>query len=61
MNAKKKLAVSIETRDDGHAGELGYMYQDPGMTVIDLELVARDSQHEKPLGDGWLSWRYDMD
>ena len=61
MNAKKKLAVSIETRDDGHAGELGYMFQDPGMTVVDLEFVARDSQHEKPLGDGWLAWRYDLD
>jgi hypothetical protein len=61
MTTKKKLAVSIETRDDGHAGELGYMFQDPGMTVIDLESVAHDSQHEKPLGNGWLAWRYDLD
>jgi hypothetical protein len=59
--ASGKLAVSIETRDDGHAGEHGFMYADPGMTDADLEGTRLDSQHEEKLGGGWVRWSYDLD
>jgi hypothetical protein len=55
------LAVSVETRDEGHAGEYGYMYVDPGFDPQQLEFVQRDSQHEERIDDRWVKWSYDLD
>jgi hypothetical protein len=55
------LAVSIETMDQGHAGESGFLYTDPGFARADLENVQRDSQHETRIDDHWLRWVYDLD
>lgn len=55
------LAVSIETVDDGHAGESGFMYVDPGFARAGLEDVQRDSQHETRIDDRWVRWVYDLD
>jgi hypothetical protein len=61
MNATRALVVSIETRDDGHAGEYGFMYTDPGGDSGDLERVRRDSQHEEHIDARWVRWKYDLD
>ena len=55
------LAVSIETVDEGHAGESGFMYVDPGFARAALEDVQRDSQHETTIDDRWVRWVYDLD
>ena len=55
------LAVSIETMDQGHAGESGFMYVDPGFAKPGLEDVQRDSQHETRIDDRWVRWVYDLD
>src|SRR5690348_1141976 len=46
VTADRKLAVSIETEDHGHAGERGFMYVDDGIPRAALEGVQLDSQHE---------------
>ncbi|HEY1549560.1 MAG TPA: hypothetical protein VGG28_17150 [Kofleriaceae bacterium] len=56
-----KLVVSIETRDEGHAGEWGFMFAEPGADTRELLGVVLDSQHEEPIGGGWVSWHYDLD
>jgi len=61
MDDAHHLAVSIETIDQGHAGESGFMYTDPGFAHADLEDVQRDSQHETRIDDRWLRWTYDLD
>lgn len=61
IDARHHLAVSIETRDEGHAGEYGFMYVDDGFDPRELEGVQRDSQHEKRVADRWVAWTYDMD
>jgi len=61
MDDAHHLSVSIETVDQGHAGESGFMYTDPGFAHADLEDVQRDSQHETRIDDRWLRWRYDLD
>lgn len=61
MSASHALAVSIETRDDGHAGEYGFLYADPGCTPGDLELVRRNRQHEERLDARWLRWKFDLE
>src|SRR3569623_301286 len=55
------LAVSIETFDQGHAGESGFLYTDPGFADADLEAVRRDSQHETRIDDHWVRWVFDLD
>ncbi len=55
-----KLAVSIETRDDGHAGEFGVMYLDSGISDADLEGTRLDSQREVRIDDHWVRWTYDL-
>lgn len=55
------LAVSIETMDQGHAGESGFMYTDAGFAKAGLEDVQRDSQHETRIDDRWVRWLYDLD
>lgn len=57
----RHLAVSIETVDDGHAGESGFMYVDPGFARAGLEDVERDSEHETRIDDRWVRWVYDLD
>ena len=61
VDSRHHLAVSIETRDDGHAGEYGFMYVDDGFDPADLEYVQRDSQHEERIDDRWRRWHYDLD
>jgi hypothetical protein len=61
IDARRHLAVSIETRDDGHAGEYGFMYTDDGFDRADLEGVQLDSQHEQRIDDGWVTWHFDLD
>jgi len=61
VDARHRLAVSIETRDDGHAGEYGFMFTDDGLAGADLEFVQLDSQHEERVDDHWVRWHYDMD
>lgn len=61
VDAGHRLAVSIETRDDGHAGEYGFMFTDDGLAGTDLEFVQLDSQHEQRIDDRWVRWHYDMD
>jgi len=61
VDARRHLAVSIETRDEGHAGEYGYMYVDAGFAPQQLEFVQRDSQHEERIDDRWVKWSYDLD
>ena len=61
MDDAHHLAVSIETVDQGHAGEAGFMYTDPGFAQADLEGAARDSQKESRIDDRWLSWDFDLD
>ncbi len=56
-----RIAVSIETRDDGHAGEYGFMFTDDRVGDGVLELVERDSQHEEREATHWVRWHYDMD
>ena len=56
-----KLAVSVETRDDGHAGEYGFLYRDPGVSEAELEGVIRDSEHEQRVADGWVAWAFNLD
>ena len=52
---------SIETVDEGHAGESGFMYTDAGFAKPGLEDVQRDSQHETRIDDRWLRWVFDLD
>ncbi len=53
------LGVSIETRDNGHAGEDGFMYlDDPHHRLEGVEL---ESQHETRIDDHWVRWSYDID
>ena len=47
--------------DQGHAGEAGFMYTDPGFAHADVEDVQHDSQHETRIDDRWLRWTYDLD
>lgn len=61
LSASRALAVSIETRDDGHAGEYGVLYADPGCARDDVDLVRRDSQREERIDARWLRWKYDLD
>jgi len=61
MDDAHHLSVSIETSDQGHAGEAGFMYTEPGFAHGDLEDVQHDSQHERRIDDRWLSWTYDLD
>lgn len=61
MDDAHHLAVSIETVDQGHAGESGFMYTDPGFADADLEAVQRDSQHETRIDDRWVRWVFDLD
>ena len=60
-DAGHHIAVSIETRDDGHAGEYGFMYVDDGFDRLDLEGVQLDSQREERVDDHWVRWSYDLD
>lgn len=55
------LAVSIETMDQGHAGESGFMYTDAGFARACLEDVQRDSQHETRIDARWVRWVFDLD
>jgi len=61
LDAGGKLTVSIETRDDGHAGEWGYMFSDPGADTHEFPGVVLEDQHEERVADGWVSWHYDLD
>lgn len=61
MDDAHHLAVSIETVDEGHAGESGFQYTDPGFAHAALEDVQRDSQHETRIDDHWVRWVYDLD
>ena len=61
MDDAHHLAVSIETVDEGHAGESGFMYTDAGFAKPGLEDVQRDSQHETRIDDRWLRWVFDLD
>lgn len=61
MDDADHLSVSIETVDEGHAGESGFMYTDPGFAHADVEDVQHDSQHETRIDDRWLRWTYDLD
>jgi hypothetical protein len=61
IDARRHIAVSIETRDDGHAGEYGFMYIDAGFDRAELEGVQLDSQHEDRIDDRWVTWHYDLD
>jgi hypothetical protein len=55
-----RLAVSVETRDNGHAGEDGFLFRDPGVTEADVETVEREV-HQTAEADGWVRWSYDLD
>jgi hypothetical protein len=55
-----RLAVSVETRDNGHAGEDGFLFRDPGVTEADIEPEEREV-HETAEAGGWVRWRYDLD
>ena len=61
IDSAHHLAVSIETVDEGHAGESGFMYTDAGFARAGLEDVQRDSQHETRIDDRWVRWVYDLD
>ena len=61
LSADRKLAVSIETRDEGHAGEYGFLYTDPGMAGADLEGTRLDSQSEERIDDRWVRWTFNGD
>jgi len=61
VTADHKLAVSIETRDDGHAGEYGFLYTDPGIPDADLEGTRLDSQREDRIDDRWVRWTFNGD
>ena len=61
VSADRKLAVSIETEDYGHAGEDGFMYVDEGFPPRELEGTQLDSQHETRIDDRWVRWNFDMD
>jgi hypothetical protein len=58
------LFIAIETKDEGHAGEWGYLYADRGVPM------SRGQSHEGPgrewtldcdLGDGWWAVAYRLD
>jgi hypothetical protein len=55
-----RLAVSVETRDNGHAGEDGFLFRDPGVTEADIEPEEREA-HETAEAGGWVRWSYDLD
>jgi hypothetical protein len=61
IDARQRIAVSIETRDEGHAGEYGFMFSDDGIGASTLEIIERDSQHVERETDHWVRWHYDMD
>jgi hypothetical protein len=62
VTADRKLALSIETEDHGHAGERGFMYVDSGVPEAALEDAVRlDSQHEERIDARWVRWSYDLD
>jgi hypothetical protein len=61
IDEQTHIAVSIETRDEGHAGEWGFMFTDDGVSRGVLEMIERDSQHTERETGRWVRWRYDMD
>ena len=61
VTARGELAVSIETEDNGHAGEYGFMFVDAGFPAGELEGTQLDSQHETRIDDRWVRWHYDLD
>jgi hypothetical protein len=61
LNAAGKLWVSIETRDNGHAGEYGFAYRESGITDAELENSELEELQKDRIDERWVRWFYNLD